>query len=73
MSYGYGYNYNYPVPSGRTQINWGNVQFSNFSNVQYSQPELSDAEDDGENPYQGELNLIYFEIFCLFYIYIYMY
>ncbi|UZP35952.1 hypothetical protein NXS19_003768 [Fusarium pseudograminearum] len=28
-------------------------KFSNFSNVQYSQPELSDAEDDVENPYQG--------------------
>lgn len=54
MSYGYGYDY-YPGPGGRTQIDWSNVQFSNFSNVQYSRPEFSDAEDDAENQYQGEL------------------
>lgn len=65
MSYGYGYNY-YPAPGGRTQIDWGNVQFSNFSNVQYSRPEFSDAEDDAENQYQGETNSTYFNIYGLF-------
>ncbi|CCT68574.1 uncharacterized protein FFUJ_07364 [Fusarium fujikuroi IMI 58289] len=51
MSYGYGYNY---YPGSRTQIDWGHVQFSDFSNVQYSRPEFSDAEDDpGKDEYEG--------------------
>ncbi|KAF5964743.1 hypothetical protein FBULB1_12625 [Fusarium bulbicola] len=51
MSYGYGYDY---YPGSRTQIDWGHVQFSDFSNVQYSRPEFSDAEDDpGKDEYEG--------------------
>ncbi|KAF5646471.1 uncharacterized protein FTJAE_2079 [Fusarium tjaetaba] len=51
MSYSYGYNY---YPGSRTQIDWGHVQFSDFSNVQYSRPEFSDAEDDpGKDEYEG--------------------
>ncbi|EXK39393.1 hypothetical protein FOXG_19036 [Fusarium oxysporum f. sp. lycopersici 4287] len=51
MSYGYGYDY---YPGSRTQIDWGHVQFSDFSNVQYSRPDFSDAEDDpGKDEYEG--------------------
>ncbi|KAF5582348.1 hypothetical protein FPCIR_9611 [Fusarium pseudocircinatum] len=51
MSYGYGYDY---YPGSRTQIDWGHVQFSDFSNVQYSRPEFSDAEDDpGKDEYEA--------------------
>ncbi|KAF5711219.1 hypothetical protein FMUND_9054 [Fusarium mundagurra] len=51
MSYGYGYDY---YPGSRTQIDWGHVQFSDFSNVQYSRPEFSDAEDEpGKDEYEG--------------------
>ncbi|KAF4956628.1 hypothetical protein FGADI_3698 [Fusarium gaditjirri] len=51
MSYGYGYDY---YSGSRTQIDWGHVQFSDFSNVQYSRPEFSDAEDDpGKDEYEG--------------------
>jgi hypothetical protein len=56
MSYGYGYDY---YPGSRTQIDWGHVQFSDFSNVQYSRPDFSDAEDDpGKDEYEGELGLL---------------
>ncbi|KAM5375520.1 hypothetical protein ACJA88_007415 [Fusarium oxysporum] len=52
MSYGYGYDY---YPGSRTQIDWGHVQFSDFSNVQYSRPDFSDAEDDpGKDEYEEE-------------------
>lgn len=60
MSYGYGYGYGYGYdqgqhyyPSGRTQVDLSHVQYSDFSNVQYSRPEISDAEEDPE--YEGEL------------------
>jgi hypothetical protein len=44
-------------PGNRTHIDWNHVQFSNFSNIQYSRPDFSDTEDQERDEYQGEYTL----------------
>ena len=44
-------------PGNRTHIDWNHVQFSNFSNIQYSRPDFSDTEDQERDESQGEYTL----------------
>lgn len=50
------YGYSYP-PTRTSYIDLDSVQYSDFSNVQYSRPEVSDTEDspDGQGQYRVQL------------------